>query len=440
MKLSTFMKRRKGSFLDIRFDVGSQKVLRAIEKSILPTFFPMKGRRKIKGSEYVKAARERTVEPTLENLEWCWENDETIQAITKLIIADIQGAGWFFRGSEEAKNLIERFFTPPQGVNLREFVEITIMNLVVFGNQLWRIRHDNQGRIKTIFPLDWKTIKVYRHPTEGWVTYVQTPPQLPRLPKVLGKWEAMGPEELESSFAFSFESPRPLRFEEDEILHFKIQSRGFAEGTSPIACVLTKVIMKLLLEWVMMRSAEIWGSPILKGKTGVGMTYGDLRDLTMEEKEVLKSRVDDLAEALAKFREFGIFSLPVDQDVEVIFPGQGLFNYAVPLEYLRKAIVLSLLGSTALFEAKGVELATSRTIKSVWDESVESWRRILKEGIDDLIRRILESHGVQGECEIVFRTREKWLPSEAKTLVEIGVVGIDELREEYGYGKKEEKG
>jgi len=41
-----------------------------------------------------------------------------------------------------------------------------------------------------------------------------------------------------------------------------------------------------------------------------------------------------------------------------------------------------MLGSTALFEARGTELATSRTIKSVWDVTVDGWRFRLEEALN----------------------------------------------------------
>jgi len=92
---------------------------------------------------------------------------------------------------------------------------------------------------------------------------------------------------------------------------------------------------------------------------------------------------------LVKYRQFGTFSLSADQDLQVKFPGRGLIDYPRILQFLKTEIVQSLLGSLALFEARGVELATSRTIKSVWNEAVDDWRRLFEDSLNLQLHKMM---------------------------------------------------
>jgi len=223
-------------------------------------------------------------------------------------------------------------------------------------------------------------------------------------------WDRLPGKDIESLFMEKTALVEPIKLTPEDVIYLSIDSRGREQGESPLVPVLTIIVYKKLLEWIMSRTAELWGMPIFIGKTGLK----ELPPQTPEDIRELAKRVKDFADQLVKFREFGIFSLPFDQEIEVVFPGTGLFDYTKVLDYFSKQIVLSILGSTALFEAKGVELATSRTIKSVWDEALDGWRRRLKRVIDaQIIRRLLDLYNVEGKCEIIFLRRE-WTEEEIK--------------------------
>jgi len=151
----------------------------------------------------------------------------------------------------------------------------------------------------------------------------------------------------------------------------------------------------------MVRAAEIWGAPIMIGKTG---TLERLPSPTRpEDWAKYQKRIDEFADLLAKYRNFGVFSLAADQELQIAFPGRGIIDFPRFLQALKTEIVQSLLGSVALFEARGVELATSRTIKSVWNEAVDGWRRLYECALNKQFHPLLlKKCGIKGKCKIVF--------------------------------------
>jgi hypothetical protein len=142
-----------------------------------------------------------------------------------------------------------------------------------------------------------------------------------------------------------------------------------------------------------------------------------------------------VTDALLKFRVFGVLTLPPGWKVEVVGLAQHIFNYETLLTYIHKLQMLAFLGSMALFEASGTELATSRTIESVWGNTPDYWRRVLKTTLDRRVNPMyLKLHGKEGvEVEIDFNSEKEWTAQEAAQLVAAGIITKEEARQEWGY-------
>ena len=351
----------------------------------------------------IKEAQEHLVEATPENLDWAYDHEVAIRAMTKLIVETLNGAGFEFRGDESAIAIMKKVFE--EQIDYEEFVDITVTNLVRRGNQVWKINFEEK-EVENFFPLPWDKINVLRDPLTGWTSLViggtNKEIQVPSRKLKKEEWEKMDARELEAWFLAKVQM-EPIRLDYKDVVFLKLDTRGEEIGRSPLTPILTIICYKKLLEWIMCRSAELWGSPILSMTTGLP----EMPPETPEAIKELQARVGEGADLLAKYREFGIFSLPFDQKLQVHFPGQGVFDYTKVLEYMSKEIVLAILGSKALFEARGVELATSRTIKSVWDEAIDGWRRRLKKATDrQILRPILKKKDIKGSCEIFIKGRE----------------------------------
>jgi len=381
----------------------------------------------------IKEAEKHLVPNTLENRRWCFDHEVGIRAMTKLIVQTIASASWEleekegeppqwvkkdpweFEGDKEAVDAIKEFFEIK--FDYEEFLDVSITNLVRDGNQLWKLMILNKKKIEGLFPLPWENITVYRHPFFPWRTFIlggegkeiQIPSQyatkLEQKEKFTKEdWENLDAQEVENLFKATTPLTKPLRYDEDEVVYIALDTRGTEIGESPLVPILTLVCYKKLLEYIACRCSELWSSPILELTTGLPA----LPPENPEDIKELADRVSEGADMLAKYREFGTFSLPFDQKLGVHFPSRGVPDFTTLLDHLGREIVLAILGSKALFEARGVELATSRTIKSVWDEALDGWRRLFKKITDkQIIRRILDSdEKLKGKtCRIVFKSR-----------------------------------
>jgi len=381
-------------------------------------FLPIPKELKLKEA-LLKEIKERLVEPTLENLRYAFDVEVSIRAITKFLIHEIIGAGWEFQGDPLATSKVEDFFK--HKFVLDDFIDISITNLIRDGNVLWKYIHSNKELVNLI-PIAWEYVTIYRHPLKGWKTFIiggsgkelYIPSEFYKAYKLkkeftLEDWEKIPAKRLESLYV-SLTPIEPYRYNENEILHIAIDTRGEEKGHSPLEPILTLIFYKKALEYIACRCYELYSSPILSLKTGLEKAP----PTTDEEVRELQKRVEEGADMLKEFKEFGIFSFPFDQDLKVHFPSARLPDFIPILQFLGAEIILCVLGSRALFEARGVELATSRTIKSVWDEAVDGWRRILKRAIDEIIIKYLESINVKARCEIIFKRRE-WSVEEIKT-------------------------
>ncbi len=377
----------------------------------------------------IKEADKHLIPDTPANRHWCYDKEVGIRAMTKLIIQTLASANWElkgdppkwvkeepweFVGEKEAVNFIKKFFD--EKFDYEEFLDISITNLVRDGNQLWKLMENNEAKIEGLFPLPWKHTSVYRHPFFPWRTFIlggqgkemEVPSEFMKKFKegeYLGtkeEWEKWDASKIETIFTTTTPLTKPFRYKEEEVVFIAIDTKGTEIGQSPLVPILTLICYKKLLEWIACRCAELWSSPILDLTTGLPASPPE----SPEDIAELNARVQEGADLLQKYREFGVFSLPFDQKLGVHFPSRGVPDLTILLSWLGKEIVLAILGSKALFEARGVELATSRTIKSVWDEALDGWRRLFEKVTNkQIITRVLKSNEIKGSCKIKFKTR-----------------------------------
>jgi hypothetical protein len=269
---------------------------------------------------------------------------------------------------------------------------------------------------------------MFKHPITGETRYTQVVKIPSDLPKTQKEWDSF---DLTVSHNPSEEVKTEL--DPQEVIHAKIGTRGFEVGQSLIAPVITLVVYEKLLQWFMVQGAEIYGSP----RVIASMELGQMplaEDQTT--KEAIQSQMSLVTEALRNFRSFGVLAMPPGWKIDIYGPGEHMMDYQKILDYGRKEQMLSCLGSTALFEAKGTELATSRTIETVWGYGLEGWRRILKDTLDtQIFPKILEASGMSRDInvEITFNSEKKWAGPEGVQLVGAGIITKEEARLEWGY-------
>lgn len=395
----------------------------------------------------IKEAEKHLVPDTPANRRWAYDKEVSIRAMTKLIVQTLCGAGWEFEGDEEAVKFIESFWESK--FNYEEFLDISITNLVRDGNQVWKLmflKNGDKTTIEGLFPLPWNHLTVYRHPFFPWRTFIlggqgkeihipsAYASQLEQKKKFTKKdWEKLSAQQVETLFKAKTPLRKPLRYNENEVVYLALDTKGTEIGQSPLSSVLTLVCYKKLLEYIACRCSELWSSPILELTTGLPKFPPE----SPEDIAELANRVNDGANMLEKYREFGTFSLPFDQKLGVHFPSRGVPDFTTLLNYLGTEIVLAILGSKALFEARGVELATSKTIKSVWDEALDGWRRLFERVTNNqIIRRVLlnEAKLKNKKCEIVLKSRV-WTEEEIQAKLR-AMVG-EKPKEKLKTGKEE---
>lgn len=413
--LQSFRKEQKGRGLG---GAGPWSTTQMVDGkvAILPTISPI-----FTTERLIQESDRHLIPDTPANRHWAYDKEVSIRAMTKLIIESLSGAGWEFDGDTNACNFIEKFFD--EKFDYEEFLDISITNLVRDGNQVWKAIETNENKIEGFFPLPWEHITVYRHPFFPWRTFILgglgkeilIPAVFARMLAKGEKftkedWEKYDAQKIESMFMATTGLRKPFRYHEREVVFLAIDTKGTEIGQSPLVPILTLICYKKLLEWIACRCAELWSSPILDLTTGLPAMPPE----SPEDIKELRQRVVEGADLLQKYREFGVFSLPFDQKLGVHFPSRGVPDLTSLLTWLGKEIVLAILGSKALFEARGVELATSRTIKSVWDEALDGWRRRLKKVTDkQIIAPVLKSHEIKGVCKIKFKSRV-WTEEEIK--------------------------
>jgi len=386
----------------------------------------------------IRQAYKMQVQPTYENLLWCWENEGMIQKVAKLLHETVAGGGYEFvdrKGKELPEGDLRESFEEVYDVfPMGDFLEVSTENLTIFGNQLWVPRFEVDGEFRGLDPIDWTKVKVYRHPVTGFLMFVlevtipvdrdivEFSPMQTREGKTVSAkitktisyddWKGLDPQLMEAKTYGQIQAFFSLF--PDETLFLKIGHRGFPVGKSPMAPIVTSIVRKRLLEFYMGRGAEVWGSPILVGKTGVGIPAESLVSLMRrpEDWSNYQKRITDFADMLVKYRQFGTFSLAGDQELKVEFPGRGAMDYVRALDYLDKEIAGCLLASTALFEAKGTELATSRTIKNVWDLAVDGTRRRFEDCLNKQFHPMVWEKNRVGKEKGFIRFRKMEIPEE----------------------------
>jgi len=381
-----------------RFALGLWEVLPSVGSVLPEVELP-----EVFVEDLIEAANRHLIDPTPENLRWAYKHEVSIQMIAKLIHESIDGAGWELAGDPALCSKFSEQIYPQ--INMSEWLEITTENLVIHGNQIWVPRFQNKSFLG-LFPLDWDEIAgrdgggVYRHPTLGYMSFIQKTRVPEELPMTREDWEKLGVEELEQLLRIKL--TKKFIYHEPDVVYIRIGSRGYPTGSSPLEPILHIVAFKKLMEFYMCRGAEIWWNPFMVGKTG------DIKKMPSprrpDEWAAYQKRIEEFADLLAKYRTFGVFSLAADQDLDIRFPGRGIIDFPRFLQYLKTEIVQCLLGSTALFEARGVELATSRTIKNVWNEALDGWRRLYECALNMQFHQIVKKKmNWKGQCTIKFK-------------------------------------
>lgn len=377
----------------------------------------------------VREAQERQIQPTAENLVWTYNSSVSVQAIVHLIAQTIIGAGWSVSSKdEEAKKLIEDFYDK---MNLPDWLETTIEICAIYGNDLSVPLWDEDSKdFGELIHVDWSTITVAKHPLEPqWIRYRQKLkiPSKKGLPTTETAWKNYDLAQLTQR-----NEDYEQDIEPDDVIHTKVRSRGLEVGRSPLTPVITLTVYEKLLEYFMNQAAEIYGAPRV-------LAYPDISVLPAPEDQTSKTALQDqmaqVTEALLRFRVFGVLTLPPGWKVEVVGLAQHIFNYETLLTYIHKLQMLAFLGSMALFEASGTELATSRTIESIWGNTPDYWRRVLKTTLDRRVNPMyLKLHNKEGvQVEIDFNSEKKWTAQEGAQLVQAGIITKEEAREEWGY-------
>ena len=371
-----------------RFEVAYSKLPVNVAK-LDPLGYP---RPKFKtDQEVLGEALSYTLDPVPENLEWAFQNDEIVRAVTVLttsaVIENLR-VNVEAEDPEVKKRVLDVIEKYNRVLNITEFLESVVTNLYIYGNALYYLERGDGG---LPYPrlVYWGNVRVEQHPTEKWVRYIYEVETIPedKIPKTKEEWLKSPPLD------FVLPEKKVYTFSEDEVLHFKILSGGKPVGSSPIAPALTYIVYKRLLLYYMTGAVQIYSSPIYVVTVGTLDTLPEEGDV--EGWKNYQERIAVWQEILSQIRYHNNIIKRPDTDIKIIQPsGNFLQDYKMAIDIIDKKIFLALVSSSYLVEARGRELATSRTIYQVWREWIDYLRAKIEDLLEDkLYPKVIEALG-----------------------------------------------
>lgn len=422
--------------------------------------------------ETMKYLQSKLIKPTPDNIKFAWGISVEIQSVVHTIIQTIQKGEWQFQVTPDKhpqKETIEQILnTMMRHIDFHDFIEEAIVSLAKFGNAVFNVQVNQATKELTEFGLiDYSDLRAMKNPTKPLMQFlykVGTDPEMPEDPEAFISYDTIFPYSefttyhlipleysLKNRQLFDAVNTKWMEgSDEDRIyhcIHIKYRGSGYEVGESPIGLVINKIVNKMLLEHFAPMIAEKYGNPILRAKqelisiTGPNEEFLHNFPKSEDKKAALEDEMDTMLQALVDMKAMGAIAAPLGWDVDVLTPASGIYNFAELLRYLKGEIMLSFLASLSLFDiTEAHALAASKTLKTVWDDVIDSFRRKLEKTFQQqVIPFVLWLQGIDliehPELEVLLQISPYTVPwasvDEAISLVSQGMITIDEWRERY---------
>lgn len=366
------------------------------------------------------------------NRQWCYDHCAVAQTAINFNGKLIAGTKIIFKSDdEEAEEMLNEY-----GNNLRGEVQPynttqLVMDLnkhafihkeAVFKKNLVTETETGLKRFE-IWPIDQRTLTLVQHTDFGWKKWVQNVWAPNDQPKTKALFESKDYNPVLMNVGFEtkihFRQLEPRQILMKDVVNYV----GFDDA--PIRTLMEDIVHLVNLKKYMTIHSKNNAIPI----KGVKITG----DIPGGSDESANAAIEIMADIIALTEEGSTLIFPPGWE-PVQFSQQAPVDFVRTIEFLQKNIVMNLGASMSLFEASGVEIATSRVVQSTIVRSAKAKRHIyettLRKQLFDQFLALNDKEGV--EYEIVFPQLIDDSTSEmvviTQMLLEMNVVNEMEIR------------
>lgn len=344
----------------------------------------------------VAALKQKMVTITPQNKEFLfWRSDPAI-FVSSSISNTILGEGITIQtDSEQVEEILSELMEDLSGAGLtsKRYTIADVIRDIVLDNALWGyycVMKKRIGGELTFHRLDPKTLLKIEHPIYGWVKYYQyamVQSDLPGLDDNLTEEEAKkrfesdkykpataGPYGL---YIADAAKPHEINIPAKKVHVFDLYKKPPVDG------ILDVMLHRLWLLYYIRKASERFAGPVPRVRVGTA-------DHFPRDEEKYQALIRKTAKMAAQWRFGDAISYPWWMEVSFEeIRGQFLVGLLTQIDYLDKIIVKALGSSMAFYEAKGAELATGRTIESVWLRQISGFREKIGLVLKDMFKEYL---------------------------------------------------
>lgn len=433
-------------------------------------------------TDVLKQLQKTLIQPTAETLKYIWTVALEVQAVAYSIVGSIQKGkhrliferkGKAVTAEEDAKvkevdDLLEQMMND---IDFHDNVEEQVVNLCKFGNYVAGpnidMGDDGIMRIIELSVVDYSLLTADKHQLQNYTKFIYKIKLDDKLPEDPALWVTYESEESAGTDITMFLIPLEYSLKEQtlydavtvewmrggdyqnkpfHVVHNKYRSEGYEVGLSPLALALNKIVEKLMLEYNYGLIVEKYGTPYFKAgmiPTTVIKPDGTvITNVPEDEDEAteITNTMTSTAENLMEMRANAVIVNPPGWDVEVITPATGIFDFTPVLRYFKGEIMLAFLASLALFDiTEAHAYAASKTLKSVWDDVIDSFRRKIEKVYNQQIFPFaLKLQGIdieEDELSVRLEINPNVVPwadvQEAVTLIQNDMITVEEWRDSH---------
>jgi len=330
--------------------------------------------------------------PSPQNIRWLYNHDEDCLSSHFVFNSSMTGESGVLcsADSEELKKYIEDYLL---AINVRRIQNWSIRDNHCFAESIfWKEYNLNEG---IILPHHINYITLTRVEDDihtgkvKWVQFAQIDSQLEKA-KSKVKFKQYDPyKDYTHTTPYLNEGNKDRNVKvslmEDDIIRFNYFT------SPPMKSLLNKIIWKMWMEYDAKTAGQVAATPVIDAEVALDGLY-DIDD------EDYYDVMDKIAKATLKHRNSGCIAhgdritlKPLEQ--------HSTYTYSDFLVYVSKKIFKTLLTPYNLLEASGSELATARTIRSMFDIFIKAVRYEFLIGITELCKEQLEFAGREKDAE-----------------------------------------
>lgn len=323
-----------------------------------------------------------------QNLRWIYNNDDSAFIAFFLLASAVNGDDGLKCKSDEQKlkDYIDDYL---KKIKVKKIQDWSIKDNHTFADCVFWKEYDEENQIIMPHHLDGITLTRLKNKITGQVKWFQAESIDSKLPKSKSKraWKDYEPQLDLWHFTSYYNVPPKsetivTQLFEDEVLNFQYFS------VPPVKRVAELMIWKKWMEFDAKLSGQKFANPILDAVVSLPEYY----DVGSDEYTKV---MFEITETLIKLRNLGIMAHSDKVEIKELNVNPSKYDFGGFLNYANKQITKSLLAPQNLLEASGTELATSRTIKDMFNIFVESVRQQIIEVITELVKEQLDFVGMK---------------------------------------------